>query len=270
MQNIKHLPHLTATAVKYLLRLTRLVVIAFLFYIAYKLLLKEILDGSQQIIPLFAFWLLSSYIVIPRIHRILTKYYLPNYFVGRIRSSDGLLSDPVNIAMFGNAEDIHSAMTAAGLVKADKLTPKSLIHATYCAAVRRSYASAPVGSFYLFNRKQDFAYQQEVGGSPNKRHHVRFWKTPKNWRLPGGHKADWLAAGTYDSKLGIKLSTGKIDHKIDERIDEERDYIISTLQDAKKVKKLENIKHFSDAYHDRNNGGDRIQTDGSLPFISLK
>jgi len=269
MQNLKHLPRLTATAVTYLLRSTRLVVIAFLFYIAYKLLLKEIFDGSQQIIPLFAFWLLSSYIVIPKIHRVLTKYYLPNYFVGRIRSSDGLLSDPVNLVFFGSKKDLHSAMQRSGWKMADKLTVKTALKTAYCALFRTSYPTAPVGRFYLFNRQQDFAYEQEIGGSPNERHHIRFWKTPTKWRLPGGHKADWLAAATYDTHISIKLSSGKIDHLIHHRIDKERDYVIDTLEKSNSVKTVKVIKHFSDAYHDRNNGGDRIQTDGSLPFISL-
>ena len=122
---------------------------------------------------------------------------------------------------------------------------------------------------YLFNRVQDFAYQIEVGGSPNERHHVRFWKTPKNWRLPGGHEADWLAAATYDTHVGIKIASGQLDHFIHVNTDEERDFLISTLQDANVTKDVNVVEHFTNAYHDRSNGGDRIQTDGSLPFILL-
>ncbi len=32
---------------------------------------------------------------------------------------------------------------------------------------------------FLFGRQQDFAYQQEVDGSPEKRHHVRLWRCPR-------------------------------------------------------------------------------------------
>lgn len=259
----------TVNTIDIFLRLVRFAVIVFLFYVAYRLLLEQFFDGSKEIIPLLLLWVLTSYIVVPRIHRLLTDYYLPNYFVGRVRSPSGFLSDPVNLAFFGEENDIHKAMKKAGWTKAETLTISTFLKAAYTTVLKKSYPSAPVGHMYLFNRVQDFAYEQEVDGSPRERHHVRFWKAPEGWRLPGGHKADWLAAATYDSHFGIKLATGQLDHYIRANIDEERDYIIKTLQKSKSVKKLEIVEHFTDAYHDRNNGGDRIKTDGSLPFISL-
>jgi hypothetical protein len=35
------------------------------------------------------------------------------------------------------------------------------------------------------------------------------------------------------------------------------------------ISKITVVEHFTDAYHDKNNGGDKIKTDGSLPFIHL-
>ena len=67
----------------------------------------------------------------------------------------------------------------------------------------------------LFDRQQDFAYQQEVGGSTSQRHHVRFWRCPEGWMLPGGYAVDWLAAGTYDRSVGFSLFTFQITHKIE-------------------------------------------------------
>jgi len=266
---IRHIPKITVNVVTLLLRFARLVIIIAIFYVVYKILLSEAINGSRQVIPIFGLWLLSSYIVIPRIHRIMTKYYLPNYFVGRIRSPDGLLSDPVNLALYGTEPEIHSAMQKANWDKAEDLTTKTFIKTAYCSIFHRSYPNAPVGGMYLFNRKQDFAYQQEVGGSPNTRHHIRFWKTPKHWYMPGGRKADWLAAATYDTRLGIKMTSGQIDHRIHEDIDEEREYVIDTLKKTGSIKNIEVVKHFTASYHDRNSGGDMIKTDGSLPFITL-
>ncbi len=269
MHLLKIVPRLTVNVVALIIRIARLLATIVVFYVIYKLLLDQFLDGSAQIYPFLGLWLLSSYIVIPKINRILTRYYLPNYFVGRVRSPDGLLSDPVNLSFIASEADLHNAMEAAGWTRADTLTFKSLFDAVYCSVVKKSYPKAPVGNMYMFNRRQDFAYEQEVGGSPNERHHIRFWKTPDTWYMPGGRKADWLAAASYDKKVGIKLASGQIDHIIHENIDEERDYIQKSLEDAKMVKKTEIIEHFTDAYHDRNNGGDRIKTDGSLPFIWL-
>lgn len=253
-----------------LVRLIQFGLIVGVFYIVYDLLLRQFFDGSNRVYPLFALWVMSAYIVVPRVHRLLTSFYLPNYFVGRVRSPSGLLSDPVNLAFIGPEKSLHRAMTASGWTLADSLTPFSFIKTAYCSLVRRSYKNAPVGHMYLFNRMQDFAYEIEIGGSPNKRHHVRFWKTPDGWYLPGGRQADWLAAATYDTSVGIKIATGQLDHFIHTNVDEERDYIIETLKKARKIKKLDVVKHFTNSYHDRNNGGDLIQTDGSLPFVHLK
>lgn len=260
---------LSASAIGLTLRVSSFLGLAITFYIIYEFLLDQVFDGSNQIFPLFALWILSAYIVIPRVHRVLSKYYLPSYFVGRIRSPSGFLSDPVNLALFGSENDIHKAMKKSGWIRADKLTPRTFLRVAYCTVLRKSYLAAPVGDMFLFNRRYDFAYQQEINGSPSERHHIRFWQTPNNWHLPGGHKADWLASATYDTHLGIKIATGQIDHFIHKNVDEERDYTIETLKNSKSLKKLEVVKHFTEAYHDRSNGGDRIETDGSLPFITL-
>ncbi len=260
---------MTANIAVFLLRLTWFTLTILTFFILYKLLLEQLFEGSKEILSLFALWLISAYIVIPRIHKILSSYYLPNYFVGRVRSPHGLLSDPINLAFFGIENHIHKAMKQAGWTLAEPITPRSALKAAYCSFMRKSYPSAPVGRMYLFSRVHDFAYQQEVNGSPNERHHIRFWKVPHGWRLPGGHRADWLAAATYDTHVGIKIATGQIDHYIHEDVDGERDYIIKTLKKTKLVKDIEVVAHFTDAFHDRNNGGDRIKTDGRLPFISL-
>lgn len=261
--------NITVNVIDGVVRLIRFLCIIGFFYIVYDLLLREFFDGSKRVLPILALWILSAYIVLPRVHRLLTSFYLPNYFVGRVRSPSGLLSDPVNLAFYASESTVHYAMKKAGWTKADPLNPITLLRTMYCSLVRRSYKSAPVGTMYLFNRPHDFAYEIEIGGSPNARHHVRFWQTPEGWYLPGGRSVDWLAAATLDTKVGIKIATGQLDHLIHTNVDEERDYIIDTLKSAKQIKKLEIVKHFTNSFHDRNNGGDHIQTDGSLPFITF-
>ena len=121
---------------------------------------------------------------------------------------------------------------------------------------RRSYPEAPVSPLLLFDRQQDFAYQQEVDNNPAKRHHVRFWRAPEGWMLPGGFSVDWLAAGTYDRSVGLSLFTLQITHKIEENTDIERDYIIETVTEASPEVEIEVIRDFSTGYHSRNGGGD--------------
>jgi len=216
------------------------------------------------------FWALLAYLVLPRLHRILTRLYVPDYFIGRTRTSDGLLGDPVNLALNGSGEQVHAALAAAGWTRADDVTLASSWRIVTSTVRRRSYLRAPVSPLLLFDRIQDFAYQQEVENNPAKRHHVRFWRCPDGWMLPGGHRVDWLAAGTFDRAVGLSLFTLQVTHKIDEHTDVERDHIVASIRQAVPQTRVVVIRDFATGYHSRNGGGDTIQTDGDLPVIDVR
>jgi len=232
------------------------------------LLLEESLRWDMAWFSI-VFWAALAYLVLPRVHRILTRIYLPDYFIGRARTSDGLLGDPVNLALLGTEDQVHAAMGRAGWTRADDVDLTSSRRIIMSTLTRRSYDEAPVSPLFIFGRQQDFAYQQEVDGSPGKRHHVRFWRCPPGWVLPGGVRVDWLAAGTYDRSVGLSLFTLQITHKIEENTDDERDYILAALKKAVPEAKVSVIRDFSTGYHARNGGGDTISTDGNLPVVDL-
>lgn len=216
------------------------------------------------------FWVLLAYLVLPRIHRILTAIYVPDYFIGRARTSDGLLGDPVNLAYLGSLDQIERAMQDAGWTKADPVTLATSWRIVTSTLRRRSYDEAPVSPLFLFGRQQDVAFQQEVDGNPAQRHHVRFWKCPDGWLLPGGTRVDWLAAGTFDTAVGLSLFTLQITHRIDADTDIERDHIVATLTAPPVEATVRVIEDFSTGYHARNGGGDSIRTDGDLPIVDLR
>ncbi len=237
-------------------------------WLAY-LLLREGVRPGWPMLLLVVFWVVFTYLVLPRLHRILTRLYVPGYFIGRTRTSDGLLGDPVNLALMGSEGQIHAAMLAAGWIRADDLDSASTRRMIAATLRRRSYPNAPVSPLMLFDRQQDFAYQQEVGGSTAQRHHVRFWRCPDGWLLPGGGRVDWLAAGTFDRAVGLSLFTFQVTHKIEANTDIERDYILDTVRRAEPRLAVRVIEDFSTGYHARNGGGDLIQTDGDLPIMDL-
>jgi len=221
-------------------------------------------------IPFFiGFWVLLAYLVLPRLHRILTTIYVPDYFIGRTRTSDGLLGDPVNLAFQGSGEQIRAALEAAGWTRAQPVTLGSSWRIITSTLTRRSYDEAPVSPLFLFGRQQDFAYQQEVDGNPAQRHHVRFWRCPDDWLLPGGRRVDWLAAGTFDTSVGLSLFTLQVTHRIDADTDVERDHIVQTVTDADPGVAVDVIADFATGYHARNGGGDSIRTDGDLPIVDV-
>lgn len=238
-------------------------------WLAY-LVLDASLRLSWEISLLLVFWLLVAYLVLPRLHRMLTYLYVPGYFIGRTRTSDGLLGDPVNLALLGEEPQVHTAMTAAGWTRADEVTAASSMRIVRATLGRRPYPQAPVSPLYLFERQQDFAYQQEVENNPAQRHHVRFWRCPPGWRLPGGVPVDWVAAGTYDRSVGLSLMTLQVTHRIATDIDVERDHIVASIATANQAAAVRHIRHFATGYHARNGGGDRMVTDGDLPVVDLR
>ena len=234
------------------------------------MILANTVGHSWLGIPIaFIFWAVPAYLTLPRFHAVMTRIYVPDYYIGRTRTPDGLLGDPVNIGFIGTEEQIHQVMQDAGWTRADEVTLVSSWKIILSTITRRSYAEAPVSPLKIFGKVQAFAYQQEVDGNPEKRHHVRFWKTPDCWLLPGGHRVDWLAAGTYDSGVGFSFFTMQVTHRIDADTDFERDYIVESIQYARPETHVEILHDFSSSYHARNGGGDAIRTDGALPVVVL-
>ena len=218
---------------------------------------------------LLVLWALVAYLLLPRIHTMLALIYVPDYFIGRTRIYEGLLGDPVNLALRGSTEQVKTAMARAGWRRADELGFRSGLRLVTSTLRRRSYPEAPVSPLFLFGHMQDFTYQQEVNDSPARRHHVRFWRVPAGWRLPGGASVDWIAAGTYDLGVGLSLFTLQITHKIAGNTDVERDHIVRTLRTSNPAADVQVIPNFSSGYHSRNGGGDAIKTDGDLPIVVL-
>lgn len=215
------------------------------------------------------FWALLASLVLPRLHRILTDIYVPDYFIGRTRTSDGLLGDPVNLALLGEEAVLHDVMTRSGWTRADDISLRTSWGIVVSTVTGRSYTEAPVSPLFLFGKQQDFAYQQEVDGNAVKRHHVRFWRCPPGWLLPGGTRVDWLAAGTFDRAVGLSLFTLQVTHKIEADIDVERDHIVASVLAGAPEVSVHVLKDFSTGYHSRNGGGDSVHTDGDLPVIAL-
>lgn len=239
------------------------------FAVAWIFLREGITTNPRRLINLLVFWLVFTYVALPRIHQALTKIYVPDYFIGRTRTADGLLGDPVNLAFEGTERDIHVAMRKAGWILAEENTLHSARKMVLAFLFRRSYPEAPVSSLYLFDRRHGFAYQQEVGGTTVKRHHIRFWRAPRGWVLPGGHRVRWLGAATYDRSVGFSRFTWQVTHKIDENTDVERDYVVDTLLHADREIPVGVIKDYSTSYHHRNGGGDPLRTDGHLPVVDV-
>lgn len=243
-----------------------IVLIAGSYYYA----IRNLRADRYAIVFIVVLWLLTAYFLLPRIHRLLSRIYVPNYFIGRARTADGLLADPVNFALRGDKQTLVKIMKKAGWIEADPLTLKNSMRVVASILRRRSYDKAPVSDLFVFGRKQDLAFQKEVDGNPAKRHHVRFWHIPKEIYLPGGYDVDWVGAATYDDAVGLSLFTLQITHSIDGDVDAERDFVVKTIKKVHRAKNIQRVDGFFPGYKHRNGGGDSFFTDGSMVIVDLK
>jgi hypothetical protein len=175
-------------------------------------------------------------------------------------TTTGLNGDPVNVAMVGTKDELIAAMLSAKWQPADPVTFKSSAKLVESVLLHRPDEKAPVSNLYLWKRKEDLAFEQEVGKDASRRHHVRFWESTK--QVNG--RPLWLGAATFDTKIGVSHKTGLPTHHIDANIDSDRDKLLDDLKTAGRLLSTEGIEGFQPKHDGRNGGGDPFHTDGKL------
>jgi hypothetical protein len=190
-------------------------------------------------------YVVAAYGVLPRTVRmslkVLQRKRVPRYTI----TADGLPGDPVNLVLKGTRAQVHAAFAAAGWTVADPLTPASSWRMVQAFLLNRPYPTAPFSTLYLYGRGQDVGFQKAIGGSPRRRHHVRFWALSLGrteamlgrvsfWR-DGGRPTDkeevfWVGAGTKDTGFSLTRLTFQITHATDSDANAERDFIVAELR----------------------------------------
>ena len=173
-------------------------------------------------------------------------------------TTTGIHGDPINVGLIGTKDELIAAMVAAKWQPADPITFKSSAKLVKSVVLHRPDEKAPVSNLYLWKRKQDLAFEQEVGKNASRRHHVRFWESTK--QVNG--RPLWLGAATFDTKVGFSHKTGLPTHHIDANIDADRDKLMNDL--TGQLLSTEGIEKFQPKHDGRNGGGDPYRTDGKL------
>ena len=169
--------------------------------------------------------------------------------------------DPLNVALIGVERDVKKIMLLAHWFPADSLTLRSCLEIAEASVLKRPYDDAPVSNLFLWNRKEDLAFEQPVGDNPRKRHHVRFWRSEK---LDQEGRALWVGSATYDERVGLSHTTGQITHHIAADVDAERDHLFRDLEQTGDVAEVSVVNDFHKVREGRNGGGDPWRTDGRL------
>jgi hypothetical protein len=181
---------------------------------------------------------------------------LPKY----TRTTSGLQGDALNVGLIGTQAHVERALLAAGWRPAVALGLESDLGIAASVLLDRPDPTAPVSTLLLWGRKQDLAFEQQVGTSARQRNHVRFWRSELS--AEGGRPV-WVGAATRDQ--GVEFSrTAQITHRIAPDIDEERDTLVDDLEAAGQVTRIFAVTGIGPTLDGRNGGGDRYYTDGEL------
>jgi translation elongation factor EF-1beta len=165
------------------------------------------------------------------------------------RAGTGLVTDPVNLLLAGSTDELIWAFKEAGWYQADPLTVRTALKMIRRFAMNRPYHEAPFSAHFLFGRKQDIGFQQPIGNSPRKRHHVRFWAADVDpqfeinniqfWfqkrEVDHSKPITWVGSATKDIGFGLTRLSYQVTHRIDKYVDEERDFIMHSLQEVEAV-----------------------------------
>ena len=209
-----------------------------------------------------AIYFLAAYVIVPAIWRQIARHHPALSGIPTItHTKDGIAGDPLNLALIGTGEQLTKAMLAAGWHPADPITLASSLKIAGATILHRSYEDAPVSNLYLFERKQDLAFEQPIGNDPSRRHHVRFWESPQ---LDSAGRPLWAGAATLDSSVGLSHTTGEITHHISADVDAERDKVLADLEKAGALASIDWIADFQPNLEGHNGGGDPWHTDGRI------
>lgn len=211
------------------------------------------------LLGLFALWFVLAYGGLPRLwshheHKLIGKRdAIISY------TAQDIPGDPINLRLHGSQAEIECAFRRAGWVPADPVSVRSAIGIAASVAFGRPYPKAPVSPLYFQDRKQDLAFQADVGRSADQRHHVRLWQlSPDNW----------MAAASFDHGVGLSLFTLQITHHIGPHVDAERDRVGKLLEASGARQTGSESARLSPGWH-RNGGGDRYYTDGLIHVFQL-
>lgn len=221
---------------------------------------------ARWVVAALVVWAGTAYLVLPFFWRHYEHLPAMASMPTITHAPDGLPGDPLNVALVGTEEDVLRAFAAARWRPADPITLESSLRIAASVVLHRPDPDAPVSALVLFGRKQDLAFEQDVGGSADQRNHVRLWKTTVAG--PGGAPV-WVGAATFDRGVGLSHTTGQVTHHIGPDLDAERDTLMGDLEKAGWVTTRFSVTGLGPTVNGHNGGGDRYYTDGEMAVAVL-
>lgn len=185
----------------------------------------------------------------------------------RIHDHAGNFGDMVNFVMVGSQEQMQATVDAADWHVADLDSKEAGLKAITETYERKDYLQMPMSHLYLFDRMQDFGYEQaQAFAVVASRHHFRIWKAPFTWN----NQIVWVGAATHDIGFEKDIRTGKLTHKIDPDVDAERENLADGLNKSGRTKSMTYYLPPDPVQEAKNASGGSYHSDGRLLVVFLK
>lgn len=185
----------------------------------------------------------------------------------RVHDHLGNPGDMVNFVIVGSQDRAQATLDAANWHLADVDSKEAGLKAIMNTYQKKDYLEMPMSHLYLFDRMQDFGYEQaQAFAVVASRHHFRMWKTPFTWN----GETVFVGAGTHDIGFERDVRSGHLTHKIDPEVDLERENIAQSLQKSGKVKNMTYYLPANPVQDAKNASGGGYHSDGRLLVIFLQ
>ncbi|WP_404925189.1 LssY C-terminal domain-containing protein [Mesorhizobium sp. ORM16] len=223
--------------------------------------------AATWLVLLLATYLVLAYVAAPEFWTFRDRGFRSQSFEMVTHTPQGIPGDPINVGLIGTQKEVVHAFAVAGWDTADAITLRTAIDIGESVLFSRPYPEAPVSRLLFEGRAQDLAFEKPVGGSADRRHHVRFWQTDATG---DDGRPLWLGSASFDRGVGLSHDTGAITHHIGPDIDAERDFLIQDLTAAGMLISTSELEGIGATTHGRNGGGDPYFTDGKAALGVLK
>lgn len=185
----------------------------------------------------------------------------------RVNDEAKNLGDMVNFVIVGTQEQVQAALTAGKWFVADTNNNQAAINAVLQTIAKKDYMQMPMSKLMLFDRYQDFGYEQaEPIAMVASRHHFRLWKAPFTWNS----QTVWVGAGTHDIGFERDQRNGSVTHKIDPSVDGERQNIANSFHKSGKAKSMTYYLPPEPIQEARNATGGSYHSDGKILVVFLQ
>jgi LssY-like putative type I secretion system component LssY len=206
-------------------------------------------------------YVVVSYLILPATWRRIEHEPGLSKHIMLTATAQGIPGGPINVGLVGTREDVVRAFHAAGWYPADPITLRTSVEIIGSVLLDRPYRSAPVSPLFFEGRREDLAFEKSVGGSADRRQHVRLWMA-----LANGTDASpvWLGSATFDSGVTLSRDTGQVTHRIAPDVDQERDRLIADLNNALMITSIYQMEGIGPTLTGRNGEGDPYYSDGEI------